>query len=31
MYERVAVDVGWKRLGREAEKGMVIDASCDTL
>ena len=31
MYECVGVDVGWKRLGREAEKGMVFDASCNPL
>ena len=31
MYECVGVDVGWKRRGREAEKGMVLDASCDPL
>ena len=27
MYECVGVDVGCKRRGREAEKGMVLDAS----
>ena len=31
MYECVGVDVGWKRRGREAEKRMVLDASCDPL
>ena len=29
MYECVGADVWWKRLGREAEKRMVLDASCD--
>ena len=29
--ECVGVDVGRKRRGREAEKGMVLDASCDPL
>ena len=28
MYECMGVDVGWKRRGREVEKGMVLDASC---
>ena len=35
MYECVGVDVEWKRRRRgrdsEAEKGMVLDASCDPL
>ena len=31
MYECVGVDVGRKRRGREEEKGMVLDASCDPL
>ena len=31
MYECVGVDLGWKRRGREAAKGMVLDASCDPL
>ena len=29
--ECVGVGVGQKRQGREAEKGMVLDASCDPL
>ena len=27
----MGVDVGWKRRGREAEEGMVLDASCNPL
>ena len=27
----LVIDVGWKRRGGEAEKRMVLDASCDPL
>ena len=31
MYECVGVDVRWKGRGGEAEKRMILDASCDPL
>ena len=31
MYECVGVDVGWNGRGREREKRMILDASCDPL
>ena len=31
MYECVGGDMGWKGRGREAEKRMILEASCDPL